>query len=29
MAGWHHQFNGHDFEETLGDSEEQRRTGKL
>ena len=21
MAGWHHQFNGHDFEQTLGDSE--------
>ena len=23
MAGWHHQFNGHEFEQTLGDSEEQ------
>ena len=21
-TGWHHQFNGHDFEQTLGDSEE-------
>ena len=21
MAGWHHQFNGHDFEQTLGVSE--------
>ena len=19
--GWHHQFNGHEFEQTLGDSE--------
>ena len=23
MVGWHHQFNGHDFEQTLGDSEGQ------
>ena len=23
MAGWHHQFNGHGFEQTLGDSEGQ------
>ena len=23
MAGWHHQFNGHEFEQTLGDSEGQ------
>ena len=23
MAGWHHQLNGHDSEQTLGDSEEQ------
>ena len=21
-AGWHHQFSGHNFEQTLGDSEE-------
>ena len=21
MAGWHHRLNGHDFEQTLGDSE--------
>ena len=21
MVGWHHQLNGHEFEETLGDSE--------
>ena len=21
MTGWHHRFNGHDFEQTLGDSE--------
>ena len=20
MVGWHHQFNGHEFEQTLGDS---------
>ena len=25
MAGWHHQFNGHEFEQTLGDSEGQGR----
>ena len=24
MVGWHHQFNGHEFEQTLGDSEGQR-----
>ena len=24
MVGWHHQFNGHEFEWTLGDSEGQR-----
>ena len=24
MVGWHHQFNGHEFEQTPGDSEEQR-----
>ena len=23
MAGWHHRFNGHEFEQTLGDSEGQ------
>ena len=23
MAEWHHQFNGHEFEQTLGESEEQ------
>ena len=23
MVGWHHQFNGHAFEQTLGDSEGQ------
>jgi len=22
-VGWHHQLNGHEFEQTLGDSEEQ------
>ena len=25
MAGWHHQLNGHEFEQTLGDSEGQGR----
>ena len=24
MVGWHHPFNGHEFEQTLGDSEGQR-----
>ena len=24
MVGWHHQLNGHKFEQTLGDSEGQR-----
>ena len=24
MAGWHHRLNGHEFEQTLGDSEGQR-----
>ena len=24
MAGWHHQLNGHEFEQTLGGSEGQR-----
>ena len=23
MIGWHHQLNGHEFEQTLGDSEGQ------
>ena len=23
MVGWHHGFNGHEFEQTLGDSEGQ------
>ena len=23
MVGWHHQLNGHEFEETLGDDEGQ------
>ena len=23
MVGWHHQFNGHEFEQTLGDCEGQ------
>ena len=23
MIGWHHQLNGHEFEQTLGDSERQ------
>ena len=23
MVGWHHQLNGHEFEQTLGDSEEE------
>ena len=23
MVGWHHQLNGHEFEETLGESEGQ------
>ena len=25
MVGWHHQLNGHEFEQTLGDSDGQRR----
>ena len=24
MVGWHHQLNGHEFEQALGDSERQR-----
>ena len=23
MVGWYHQFNGHEFEQTMGDSERQ------
>ena len=23
MVGWYHRLNGHEFEQTLGDSEEQ------
>ena len=25
IVGWHHQLHGHEFEQTLGDSEGQRR----
>ena len=25
MVGWHHRLNGHEFEQTLGDSEGQGR----
>ena len=25
MVGWHHQINGHEYEQTLGDSEGQGR----
>ena len=25
MVGWHHRLNGHEFEQTPGDSEGQRR----
>ena len=25
MVGWHYQFNGHEFDQTLGDNEEQGR----
>ena len=25
MAGWHHGLNGHEFDQTLGDAEGQRR----
>ena len=27
MVGWNHQFNGHEFEQTPGDSEGQRSLG--
>ena len=29
MVGWHHRLDGHEFEQTLGDSKGQGRTGKL
>ena len=29
MFGWHQQFNGHEFEQTLGDSEGQGKPGVL
>ena len=29
MVGWHHQLNGHEFEQTLGDGKGQGRTGTL
>ena len=29
MVGWHHQLNGHEFEQTLGDSEGQGKPGIL
>ena len=25
IVGWHHRFNGHEFEQTQGDSKGQRR----
>ena len=27
MVGWHHQLNGHEFEQTLGDGKGQGRLG--
>ena len=27
MVGWHYQLNGHEFEKTLGDGEEQGSLG--
>ena len=27
MVGWHHRLNAHEFEQTLGDSEEQGSLG--
>ena len=27
MGGWHHQLNGHEFEQTLGDSQWQGSRG--
>jgi len=29
MTGWHHQLNGHEFEQTLGNSEGTRKPGML
>ena len=29
MVGWHHRLSGQQFEQTLGDSEGQRRSGLL
>ena len=29
MVGWHHQLNGHEFEQTLGDCEGQVKSGML
>ena len=29
MVGWHRQFNGHEFEQTLGDSEGQGKPAVL
>ena len=29
MVGWRHQLNGHEFEQTLGDSERQGKPGML
>ena len=29
MVGWHHQLNGHEFEQTSGDSEAQGRAAPL
>ena len=29
MVGWHHQLNGHEFEQTPGDGERQGEPGML
>ena len=29
VIGWHHRLNGHEFEQTLGDSEGQGKPGVL
>ena len=29
MIGWHHQLNGHEFEQALGDREGQGKPGML
>ena len=29
MVGWHHKLDEHEFEQTLGDSEGQRKPGVL